>query len=58
MRSVSVVPPVYYAHLVASRARHHFFVENEDDNLSHSRMMQSLDVQSVSENLRKTMYFM
>ena len=57
MRSVSVVPPVYYAHLVASRARHHYFVESEDE-LEYAKMMQNMEVRSVSENLKKTMYFM
>ncbi|CAO3587528.1 unnamed protein product [Absidia cylindrospora] len=60
--SVSLCPPVYYAHLLAARARCHRKSENWDDSNATS---DSLDVDSQIANfasvhggLQKTMYFM
>lgn len=49
-RSVSVVPPAYYAHLVATRARFH--CDSDDD--THSERPFGV----VKEELQKVMYFM
>ncbi|KAI0217567.1 hypothetical protein L0F63_000143 [Massospora cicadina] len=36
-RAVSLVPPVYYAHLAAARARFHFQVVDDTDSSAHSQ---------------------
>ena len=44
-RAVSIVPPIYYAHLAASRSRFH-------------QLLSEKEYQNVSCNLQNVMYFM
>ncbi|CAG8442443.1 2214_t:CDS:2 [Diversispora eburnea] len=58
-RSVSIVPPVYYAHLVCSRARFH----SKSGNWSEESPEEEAEVTAASYNpvrpdLQKVMYFM
>ncbi|KAF7729871.1 eukaryotic translation initiation factor 2C, 2 [Apophysomyces ossiformis] len=61
-RSVSLVPPAYYADLVAERARYHRQGENWSDieatseSLDSEQQLASYGV--VKQNLQKVMYFM
>jgi eukaryotic translation initiation factor 2C len=60
--SVSIPPPVYYAHLAASRAR--CYLNGWDDSISDNSTVHSFDINSnyslapVIPNLRKFMYYM
>ncbi|CAI2165275.1 17043_t:CDS:2 [Funneliformis geosporum] len=55
-RAISIVPPVYYAHLVCSRARFHSRGENWNDRDSECLGF-ATDVK-VKPDLQKVMYFM
>lgn len=56
-RSVSVVPPVYYAHLVAFRARFHL-VKKGSNAASDVPDHESIHFAPVKAPLQKSMYFM
>jgi eukaryotic translation initiation factor 2C len=59
-RAVSVVPPAYYAHLVATRARFHSKDLSEDDH--RYSMSAKAHIEKVfgvvKDELSKVMYFM
>ncbi|RIA95249.1 Piwi domain-containing protein [Glomus cerebriforme] len=57
-RAVSLVPPVYYAHLVCSRARFHATGENWSDTDSTSEGPGTANYAVVKPELLKVMYFM
>ena len=57
-RSVSLVPPVYYAHLVCSRARFHSRSENWSDQDSLESGASASSYGMVKPELQKVMYFM
>ncbi|RIB10666.1 Piwi domain-containing protein [Gigaspora rosea] len=59
-RAVSLVPPVYYAHLVCARARFHSRGENWNDNdgTSEESTSTALTFGTVKPELQKVMYFM
>jgi hypothetical protein len=56
-RAVSIVPPVYYAHLICCRARFHASGENWSDPDT-SEGAGSSSYAPVKSDLLKTMYFM
>ncbi|CAG8668612.1 21019_t:CDS:2 [Gigaspora margarita] len=59
-RAVSLVPPVYYAHLVCARAKFHSRGENWNDNdgTSDESASTALTFGTVKPELQKVMYFM
>ncbi|KAI8591999.1 Piwi domain-containing protein [Geranomyces variabilis] len=68
-RAVSVVPPAYYAHLVAARARYHFGDESWTEGSAERSSWQNpatamslaemtVNFGSVKEELSKVMYYM
>ncbi|KAG0045010.1 hypothetical protein BGZ83_009745 [Gryganskiella cystojenkinii] len=58
-RTVSVVPPAYYAHMVAARARFHSKGEHWSDTVSSgSGLGEASSYQSVRAGLSKVMWFM
>ena len=59
-RAVSLVPPVYYAYLVCSRARFHASGENwsDPDALEGSEGPGTANYAMVKPELQKVMYFM
>ncbi|PIA65392.1 hypothetical protein AQUCO_00100697v1 [Aquilegia coerulea] len=59
-RSVSIVPPAYYAHLAAFRAR--FYMEPEEQENSTTRSMQSSgscvrELPALKEKVKKVMFY-
>ncbi|KAI8922026.1 Piwi domain-containing protein [Powellomyces hirtus] len=61
-RSVSIVPPAYYAHLVAARARCHAAsaahgVSGCEDKKRPRKRIGVLEIARVSDDLQKKMYF-
>jgi hypothetical protein len=56
-RSVSIVSPVYYAHLACSRARFHLSGENWSDPDVSESVGTSLSYAAVKPELQKVMYF-
>ncbi|KAG0049752.1 argonaute 1 [Linnemannia elongata] len=57
-RTVSLVPPAYYAHLVAARARFHFKGERWSDTESSQSNAGESTYLAVKPELRRVMYFM
>jgi len=58
-RTVSVVPPAYYAHIVAARARFHSKGDRFSDTVSsESGVSETSSYQSVKPELMKVMWFM
>ncbi|OAQ24024.1 Piwi-domain-containing protein [Linnemannia elongata AG-77] len=57
-RTVSLVPPAYYAHLVAARARFHFKGERWLDTESSQSNASESTYLAVKPELRRVMYFM
>ncbi|CAG8444936.1 15596_t:CDS:10 [Dentiscutata erythropus] len=48
--SISLVPPVYYAHLIANRARHYLKWEEESSEISGASISSISDVKDVLQN--------
>jgi len=58
-RSVSLVPPAYYAHLIAARARYHVAGgwDSESASTTTERSARGGDISRIKEEVLKTMYF-
>ncbi|KAJ3206445.1 Eukaryotic translation initiation factor 2C [Clydaea vesicula] len=54
-KAVSIVPAVYYAHLLAYRARCHIEKDDGSDNLS--QVSQDLDVSRITKEISNSMFF-
>ncbi|CAB5388524.1 unnamed protein product [Rhizophagus irregularis] len=57
-RAVSLVPPVYYAHLAAARAKIHSPYRDTDTESSKGDKSTATTIGEVKGELRKVMYFM
>ncbi|KAG9286308.1 hypothetical protein G9A89_014295 [Geosiphon pyriformis] len=57
-RAVSLVPPVYYAHLICKRARFHAYGSFSDATSSDEEIFTEASFATVKPELQRVMYFM